>query len=100
MSFDAAFESKLVSGYQRCVARSCVMKAGATSSTPSAHDVAGSREVVALYKDWEVLKGEKSPNAASRKQILDRAMRAQGLDDPTQIPAKLELLRRAEAPPA
>lgn len=76
-----------------------VMKAGATSSTPTAHDVAGSREVVALYKDWRVLVQEGSPNAASRKQSVDRAIRAQGLDDASQIPAKLALLRQAEAPP-
>lgn len=77
-----------------------VMKAGATTDKSTAHDVAAAREVVELYKDLQNLRKSKAKaeNIAARKAVLDRAMEAQGLNDPSQVPAKIDLLRKAGAP--
>lgn len=75
-----------------------VMKPGATTDKATAHDVAAAQEVVDLWNDHKNLVKNKSPKAAARKQILDKAMEAQGLNDTTQVPAKIDLLRKAGAP--
>ncbi|HEX8113830.1 MAG TPA: hypothetical protein VF516_39130, partial [Kofleriaceae bacterium] len=78
--------------------QSGVMKPGATTDHATAHDVAAAQEVVGLWNDHKNLVKNGSPRAAARKQTLDRAMEAQGLNDTTQVPAKIDLLRRAGAP--
>jgi hypothetical protein len=75
-----------------------VMRAGATTGDATAHDVANAREIVALQKDYDKLVATSSPNAASRKQMLERAIAAAGLHEPSQIDAKVRLLREAGAP--
>ncbi|MEO8844608.1 MAG: DUF4157 domain-containing protein [Kofleriaceae bacterium] len=75
-----------------------VMKAGATTDQVTAHDVAAAKEVVDLWKDHKNLVKNKSPKAAARKGVLERAIEAQGLNDPSQVPAKLDTLRKAGAP--
>lgn len=78
-----------------------VMKAGAITDQPTAHDAAAAREVVDLYNAWTHIakqRGAKAENIAHREQVLDRALDAAGLKDPSQIKAKLDLLRKAGAP--
>jgi hypothetical protein len=78
-----------------------VMTPGATTGKSTAHDVAAAREIVKLFEAWEALRKSKSANpqnVAHRRAVLDRAMEVQGLNDPTQVPAKLALLHEAGAP--
>ena len=78
-----------------------VMKAGATTDQPTSHDVATSREIVDLWNAWVRLASDasaKPDNVTYRKGVLDRAMDAGGLKDPSQSKAKLDLLRKAGAP--
>ncbi|HEX7940698.1 MAG TPA: hypothetical protein VF488_02800, partial [Gemmatimonadaceae bacterium] len=79
-----------------------VMKPGATATAPTAHDIAAAREVTELDKELAKVKKNKSTNPAAikdREDVLERAIHAEGLDDPTQIGAKLALLRGAGASP-
>jgi hypothetical protein len=76
-----------------------VMRSGATTGEATAHDIANAREIVALQKDYDKLLAAKSPHATDRKHMLDRAMEAAGLHEPSQIDAKVRLLREADAPP-
>ncbi|HEX3865109.1 MAG TPA: hypothetical protein VHV78_00100, partial [Gemmatimonadaceae bacterium] len=73
-----------------------VMKAGATSDKVTAHDVAAARELVNLWNDYAA-KGT-SKKGAARKEVLDRALEAQGLTDGSLLPEKLDILRNAGAP--
>jgi hypothetical protein len=75
-----------------------VMKDGATTDQATAHDVAAAREVVNLWKDLQNFKDRTTNNAKLRQETFDRAMEAQGLHDPSQVPAKIDLLRKAGAP--
>ena len=79
-----------------------VMKPGATTHEPTAHDVAAAREVVELENELQKVQKAKPPKPqviADREAMLKRALTAQGLDEPSQISAKLALLRQAGASP-
>jgi hypothetical protein len=74
-----------------------VMKPGATTTKATAHDIAAAQEIVDLYKDAQN-KPKNSPTRKQREAVLDRALEAQGLKEPSQIATKLDLLRKAGAP--
>jgi hypothetical protein len=76
-----------------------VMKPGAATDKPTAHDIAAAHEIVDLYKDAQN-KPKGSPKRKQREAVLERALEAQGLKDPSQMATKLELLRKAGAPDA
>ena len=75
------------------------------TSKPTAHDRAGAQEIIDLYDDWKALEKQAGKaktkdaqnRAARRKGTLDRALEAQGLNDPTQAAAKKKLLEDSGA---
>jgi hypothetical protein len=74
-------------------------KGAAKGAKPTPHDVAGAIEIIELFNDWVKLEKAKSPNAPYRKGVLDRAMDAQGLQEPVEVAAKKKLLESQGAPP-
>ncbi|MBA2539352.1 MAG: hypothetical protein H0V17_06945, partial [Deltaproteobacteria bacterium] len=63
------------------------------------HDVAAAKEVVELFNDWQRLAAEGNDvEAARRKETLDRALKANNLEDIND--SKLALLTEVDAPSA
>ncbi len=75
-----------------------VMRDGAKTNQSTAHDVATAREIVALKKDLDKLVAVKAGSVEARKQSLDEAIKAAGLDEVAEIDAKVRLLQQAGAP--
>ncbi len=75
-----------------------VMREGAITAKPTAHDVANAREIVALHLDLKKKLASDAANAASRKERLERAIEVAGLGETSQIDAKVQLLREHGAP--
>jgi len=76
------------------------MRDDAYSDQASSHDVAGARQVVNHFKEWERMVKEKSSNAPAFRAAFERVFDAQGLGSTTQSLAKRRLLRQAGAPVA
>ncbi|KAB2911785.1 MAG: DUF4157 domain-containing protein [Kofleriaceae bacterium] len=74
-----------------------VMRAGATTNQSTAHDIATAREIVALHKSHKAMVKEGSQHAAERARSLDEAIKAAGLDELTELDAKLRLLQQEGA---
>jgi len=74
-----------------------IMRPGAKTSESTAHDVASAREIVALDRDHRRLVKLKADTAAARGQSLEEAMKAAGLDDVSELDAKLRLLKQEGA---
>jgi hypothetical protein len=62
------------------------------------HDIAAAKEVVELFLDWQQLAADGHPDAARRKETLDRALKANNLKELNE--AKLALLTEVNAPAA
>ncbi len=67
----------------------------APTDEPTAHDFAAARELVHLWNEWKDLEKQKSPRAAFRRAVYQRAMEVQGFLEPSPLVAKLELPREA-----
>lgn len=74
-----------------------VMRAGSKTNQSTAHDVATAREIVALHNNHRKLIKEGSPAAAARGKSLDEAMEVAGLDEISELDAKLRLLKQEGA---
>lgn len=62
------------------------------------HDIAAAKEVAALYEDWRALVAANDPEAARRKDTLDKAIKANKFE--VLDPSKIKALQEAGVPDA